>query len=69
MMPCTIGFISRGGPGTRATALSPVSIHNPGAVPFAFGSTIAPTRHHRLPPIDFRHRPAAHREPTANRRR
>ena len=38
----SIGFISRGGPGSSDERAWPLSIHSPGAVPFGFGSTVAP---------------------------
>jgi hypothetical protein len=38
------------------------SIHNPGAVPRGFSTTVAP-RHHRLPTVDLRHRHPATFEP------
>ena len=38
----TIGCISRGGPGSSTTIRPSCSSHNPGAVPFGFGSTVAP---------------------------
>ena len=37
-----IGLISRGGPGSSTNAVRPCSSHSPGAVPFGFGSTVAP---------------------------
>ena len=38
----SIGFISRGGPGSNTSAVESLSSHKPGAVPFGLGSTSAP---------------------------
>jgi hypothetical protein len=42
-------------------------MYRPGAVPLAFGSTAGAARHHRLPPVDLRHRHAAPPEALAYR--